>query len=176
MLKKGDIIISGEIKLNDTTKNIVKSQGKVYGEVWYKVSITVPLIYYEEVYTSNRLTNYRFKFLNKNFDLKKGFENKKESIDIIFKNKYIPISLEKVTEKEIKKVEKKFNVDEAIKEGIRRSKEKIEEKLSKEEYIINEIQMKVNVKNTGSLEAKNVKVNIPLPKKASFMQYVTGNA
>ena len=69
-------------------------------------------------------------------------------IKYLFENKYVPISLNKIIEKEIKIKEKKFNVDEAIKTSILKSREKIEEKLSKEEYIINEIQLKVNVKNS----------------------------
>lgn len=37
------------------------------------------------------------------------------------------------------------------------------------------IKMKVLVKNNGSATAKNVKVNVPLPENAIFMEYVTGN-
>ncbi len=36
------------------------------------------------------------------------------------------------------------------------------------------VKMKVTVKNTGSLVAENVKVNVPLPEKGTFMQYVIG--
>ena len=147
-VKKGDIIVSGDIKLNDNTKDIIRANAKVYGEVWYKVNITMPFNYKEEVYTSNKITNYSFSFLDKNIKLKKGFKYKNEEITKIFENKYVPISLNKIIEKEIKIKEKKFNVDEAIKTSILKSRERIEEKLSKEEYIINEIQLKVNVKNS----------------------------
>ena len=37
------------------------------------------------------------------------------------------------------------------------------------------VKMKVTVKNTGSMVAENVKVNIPLPEKTTFIDYVTGN-
>ena len=37
------------------------------------------------------------------------------------------------------------------------------------------VKMKVIVKNTGSVTAKNVKVNVPLPEKTTFMEYVTGS-
>ena len=147
-VKKGDIVVSGEIKLNDTIKNVVKAEAKVYGEVCYKVNITIPLTYYEEIYTNNKVNNYSFTFLNRNFKLKKGFKNKKENVEVILKNKLIPISFNKIVETEIKKVEKKFTIDEAINEGNKKSREKIEEKLKEEEYIINEIELKVNVKNS----------------------------
>lgn len=72
-VKKGDIIVSGDIKLNDNTKDIIRANAKVYGEVWYKVNITMPFNYKEEVYTSNKITNYSFSFLDKNIKLKKRF-------------------------------------------------------------------------------------------------------
>jgi len=147
-VKKGDIVVSGEIKLNDTIKNVVKAEAKVYGEVWYKVNITIPLTYYEEIYTNNKLNNYSINFLNRIIKLKKGFKNKKEDVEVILKNKLVPISFNKIVETEIKKVEKKFTIDEAIKEGTLKSRKKIEEKLTEEEYIINEIELKVNVKNS----------------------------
>lgn len=37
------------------------------------------------------------------------------------------------------------------------------------------VKMKVVVKNTGSVTAKNVKVNVPLPENAKFMNYVIAN-
>ncbi len=37
------------------------------------------------------------------------------------------------------------------------------------------VKMKVVVKNTGSVTAKNAKVNVPLPENVIFMEYVTGN-
>ena len=37
------------------------------------------------------------------------------------------------------------------------------------------VKMKVTVKNTGSMTATNVKANIPVPKYAKFIEYVTGN-
>lgn len=37
------------------------------------------------------------------------------------------------------------------------------------------VKMKVTVKNTGSITANNVKVNIPVPQHSEFIEYVTGN-
>ena len=38
-VKKGDVLVSGYIYLNEKIKNTVKATGKVYGEVWYKVTV-----------------------------------------------------------------------------------------------------------------------------------------
>ena len=45
-VKKGDIIISGNILLNDETKGVVCASGEVYGEVWYTLTVEYPFTYY----------------------------------------------------------------------------------------------------------------------------------
>lgn len=41
-VKKGDLLISGEIKLYDEVKGDTLATGSVYGNVWYNVNISVP--------------------------------------------------------------------------------------------------------------------------------------
>ena len=53
-VRRGDIIISGNIHLNEEVKNHVEAKGKVYGEVWYKVSLEYPLHYEEVTYTNKK--------------------------------------------------------------------------------------------------------------------------
>ena len=50
-VSEGDILISGEIKFNEETKNIVCASGDVYAEVWYTTEVKLPLNYTEEKYT-----------------------------------------------------------------------------------------------------------------------------
>ena len=52
-VNKGDILISGLIKNNDNIVSKVSAKGKVYAEVWYKVSLNLPLTYNEEKRTGN---------------------------------------------------------------------------------------------------------------------------
>ena len=47
-IKKDDILISGDIFLNEEIVSNVCAQGMVYGEVWYTLNIDMPL-YYEKV-------------------------------------------------------------------------------------------------------------------------------
>ena len=76
---KGDIIISGSIKLNEETKKNIGAIGNVYGEVWYKTTIEYPLIYKENKETGNKRTVYVLKILNKEIELFNfnKFKNKK---------------------------------------------------------------------------------------------------
>ena len=129
-VKKGDIIVSGYISLNDTIKDTVISKGTVLGEVWYMVTITYPLKYKEEIVTGNNKNVYVFKFLNKNIELFnfKHFKFKSIESNIIFKNNILPISFEKQYQKELKVKEEDNTVDEAINKAVSISTKKIEAK------------------------------------------------
>lgn len=69
-VKKGDILISGEIKLYEEVKGNILATGEVYGDVWYTTDISFPLYYEEKTYTGEKRTNI-------------SINNK-----ILFKNKY----------------------------------------------------------------------------------------
>ena len=76
-VKKGDIIVSGEVTLNEKVKGKVKSEGKVYGEVWYVINTKYPFAYYEKKETGKKKNVYTIKFLNENIELTtKKFKNK----------------------------------------------------------------------------------------------------
>ena len=49
-VKKGDIIISGNITLPDNTTKENTAIGNVYGEVWYKIDLNYPYIYQDIAY------------------------------------------------------------------------------------------------------------------------------
>ena len=49
-VKKGDIIISGNIMDNETIKNTIPAEGIVFGETWYEISVTYPFVYQETKY------------------------------------------------------------------------------------------------------------------------------
>lgn len=50
-VKKGDIIITGEIILNDEIKDNTCASGEVIGETWYKATISYPLNHIQKKYT-----------------------------------------------------------------------------------------------------------------------------
>ena len=53
-VKKGDVLVSGEIKNKDTVMAKVHAEGKVFAEVWYEVTVELPYHYSEEVKTGNK--------------------------------------------------------------------------------------------------------------------------
>ena len=67
-LKKGDIIVSGYIYLNDSIKETVSADGTVMGECWYTVTITYPFKYYEEKKTGNNNNSIVIRLLKKEIE------------------------------------------------------------------------------------------------------------
>ncbi|MDD2434962.1 MAG: sporulation protein YqfD [Bacilli bacterium] len=144
-VKPGDIIISGQI----TEQQKIRAEGKVYGEVWYQTTVSFPLQYKEILYTNNKKELYAFQFLNKYLTLDfNKYETKKINNQNILKHLYLPIGLVKQTQLETKEIEKIYTIEQAIDEAILIGRNKVEDKLKENEYIMDEKQLKVNVKDS----------------------------
>lgn len=149
-VKKGDVIISGEIKLNDETKSIVSAKGKVYGEVWYKVKIEYPYIYKEEKLTDNTKTVYTIKFLNNTVELFNfsKYKNKKIEEKVLYKSLYLPFSITKQKQTEVIKIEDIYTEEEAINKASELALNKMKSKLNDNEYVIDQKNLKVSIKDS----------------------------
>lgn len=145
-VKKGDVIISGNIFLNDEIKGSVAATGKAYGEVWYTVSVDYPYSYYEEVLTGKNKKVVSFKFLNKSFDMFSSFKNKKTDTNIIFENYLLPIKLVLEHQEEVKVVDQVLTEEEAIDKAIEKGVEQMNMELKEDEYIIKNKVLKVDIK------------------------------
>jgi len=61
-VKKGTILISGDIKFNETTKSHTCAEGTVYGNTWYRIAISIPLAHTKKKYTTKTTYNIGFEF------------------------------------------------------------------------------------------------------------------
>ena len=134
-VSKGDILISGEIKLNEEVKNNVCASGKVYGEVWYTVDVSLPLNYETKKRTGKMRYNLMYQNkLGEHVILNSRLENKEvENSEIIsfFGRK---LYLQREYEVEVKK--DKYTEDEALTKALELAKEKVSVKLDENERII----------------------------------------
>lgn len=132
-VKKGDIIVSSDIKLNDEVKNISSAKGLVYGEVWYIVDITIPLNYQEKIITGNSVKTYSINFLNKKIVFNNSSFFDKISIENkLIKNNLFNISFNEEIIKEVK-INKNINFNNL---AIKLASEKIKKNLKEDEEII----------------------------------------
>ena len=136
-VKKGDTIVSGEIKLNEELKEVIGAKGNVYGEVWYNVKIKYPYKYYEEKETGRKSNVFVVNFLNKKIEILnfKKYKNKTIQERKIISNCLLPINISIEKQKEIIVIDKKYNEEELINESLKYSIKKIEKTLKNKEYI-----------------------------------------
>lgn len=137
-VKKGDVIVSGVIKLNEESKEIIGASGTVYGEVWYNLKIDFPYKYYNEKETGRRKSVLVLNFFNKKLEILnfKKYETKKVKEKVILKNSIFPIYLSKDYQIETDIVNVRFKEKKLVKEAINYSIKKINKILNKDEYIL----------------------------------------
>lgn len=137
-VKKGDIIISGNIYDGETIKSTTQAEGKVYGEVWYEINITYPYIYNETKLLNNKKKVITISILNKKLELTtKPFKTKEIKENIILKENIFPLKISLEEQKETEVIEQILTPDEALKEAEKLGIQKIKNNLKEEEYIIN---------------------------------------
>lgn len=146
-VKKGDIIISNNITLNGEVKSHISASGKVYGETWYKVKIEYPLNYHEEKETGNIYKTYNIKIFDRYIGINK-YKNKKIEDKYIIKSDLLPIGINKQIQREIQIIDYELSYEKALEYAKKEARKKIQEKLSKEEYIIDEKDLKSELKDS----------------------------
>ena len=146
-VKKGETVISGSIYLNEELKENVKAMGEVYGEVWYKLSVEYPIINDFKEETGNKKTVYSINFFDSSFILlnKNNYKNSYIKKDILLKNNIIPISFSKDTIYEQNVISGIYTEGEALLNARDYGREKINEMLDEDEYIISDKVLKYSI-------------------------------
>ena len=144
-VKKGDILVSGSIKNKDTLMAKVRATGKVFAEVWYQTTVTLPYHYQEEIKTGNHKKTLTIEFLNHSwnlFDFNPYQEKKVKTLKQI-KNSLLPISIKLNEEIETIKKEYLYTKDMVVVEASRMAREKLTKKLGQEDKILYEKCLKI---------------------------------
>ena len=150
-VKKGDVIVSGYIYLNDKIMNTIKAEGDVYGETWYKIKVKYPYKYKSIKKTGKSKKVLSIKFLNNDINLFNfnKYKDYKKTNKVLFKNNILPISIdmEKQEELDIQKENNSYKeaVDEAVKSALKKLKKKIDDKAYINDYKV----LNVNKLNDG---------------------------
>ena len=137
-VKKGEVIISGDIIKNEEVVGNVMPDGDIYGEVWYTVTTTVPYNFIEYVSTGEKVNHYYINFLNHKmtilgkFDSSNVFIREKTIID----KPYIFFKLMKEEKEIFEYKELTLSSSEAYEEALKRSDKSINAKLGDDEHII----------------------------------------
>ena len=136
-VNEGDIIISGNIYLNEEIKDTIKADGIVYGEVWYNVKVEYPYVYSEIKEKDNYQDIYVLKLFDKSFEFTfNKFQDKKIDEKIILQNNILPIYLVKQRQQELETISLLLTSDQAKDKALEESVKKMNEKLDNDEKII----------------------------------------
>lgn len=150
-VKKGDIIISGNIALNNNIKDTISAEGTVYGEVWYELSVDYPFGYFEQTKTGKKKTVYSVKFFNKRVDLfnLKKFHDKIETEQILLHHDFLPIKFSRYNQEEVNTTSAIHTVEEASFQAVLKAQNKLLEQLNDDEFIMNYRILSSTVTETG---------------------------
>ena len=138
-VKKGDTLISGLIRNNGNIVSKVRAEGRVYAEVWYKVALSLPLTYHEEMKTGNNKNVLEISFLSDDIDITdfSKYKHSKDTKKILYKHPLLPISINLTKKEEVKTTDIDFseNYEENIKPL---AVEKLKNKLGNDIKILSE--------------------------------------
>lgn len=138
-VKKGDTLISGLIRNNGNIVSKVRAEGRVYAEIWYKVALSLPLTYHEEMKTGNNKNVLEISFLSDDIaitDFSK-YKHSKDTKKILYNHPLLPISINLTKKEEVKTTDIDFseNYEENIKPL---AVEKLKDKLGSDIKILSE--------------------------------------
>lgn len=145
---KDDVIISGVIHNKEDIVSNKCSVGKVFGEVWYKVNVSLPTVYNEIKKTGKSNYRFRYKFLNKELVLFNKFDNYKEENVVCFSNKLLPISIGFSKYYEVINKNVIYTIDNCDDEALKIALEKLLVKLGTDDVILTKKVLKKEVKNS----------------------------
>lgn len=145
-VKKDDVLITGEIKLQDETKNYICAEGTVYGKTWYTIKIKTTK-YYENK-TNTKKKRYNIEFNNKKLFKDKYFyhDDTKKRLIKIFNNE-----INIIKEQEVNKEYLKYDEDTLYKRIDKLIEEKMNNQL-KDNYKIIERKLLKKVDNNSTIE------------------------
>ena len=174
-VKKGEVIISGDIIKNEEVVGNVIPDGDIYGEVWYTVTTTVPYNFIEYTSTGEKVNHYYINFLGNKMTILGKFDYNNVFIreETIIDKPYIFFKLMKEEKEIFEYKELTLSSSEAYEEALKRSDKSINAKLNDDEYIIdkkvlkkNEFSSKIEIEvfyrvyeNIGKLEKRITNLN-----------------
>lgn len=147
VVKKGEVIISGNVVKFDKVVGTTRSKGKVFGEVWYTVNISIPFkhVIYEK--TGETINHIYLDIFGHKFTLVGHYitNNSINELSVLVDKPYLFFKLMKESKELYNYKEVNLNSESAFKEALERADKSISNKLDTNEYIIERKVLKKDV-------------------------------
>ena len=142
----GTTLINGWMEGKYTGLRYVHAKGEIQAKVWHTKNKKILYNATEKTETGNIENKYQIKINNFEINLSKRLSKFKIYDTIVLENKfkifsdfYLPISLVKITNKEIKEEQKNYNVEQAKDLGIEQLQAELNNEIENKEKIVNKI-------------------------------------
>lgn len=142
----GTILINGWMEGKYTGIRYVHAKGEIQAKVWHTKSKKIPYNSTERTETGKIENKYKIKINNFEINLSKRLSKFEIYDTIVMENKfkifsdfYLPISLIKTTNKEVKEEQKNYEIEEAKNLGIEQLQDELNNEIENKEKIVNKI-------------------------------------
>ncbi len=142
----GTILINGWMEGKYTGIRYVHAKGEIQAKVWHTKSKKIPYNTTERTETGKIENKYKIKINNFEINLSKRLSKFEIYDTIVMENKfkifsdfYLPISLIKTTNKEVKEEQKNYEIEEAKNLGIEQLQDELNNEIENKEKIVNKI-------------------------------------
>lgn len=142
----GTTLINGWMEGKYTGLRYVHAKGEIQAKVWHTKNKKILYNATEKTETGNIENKYQIKINNFEINLSKRLSKFKIYDTIVLENKfkifsdfYLPISLVKITNKEIKEEQKNYNVEQAKDLGIEQLQEELDKEIEDKSKVVNKI-------------------------------------
>ena len=149
-VKKGEVIISGNILKDENLVNTVRADGEVYAETWYFVNTSIPFKYKKYIDTGKVVNHYYLSIFGKKMTLLGKYEsnNTKNSDELLINKPFLLFSLHREKKRIYKSEIITLTKDEAYRLALEESELKIKSRLKDKEYLISKNVLKKEVKSS----------------------------
>ena len=143
VVTEGTVLIGGWMEGKYTGIRYVHAEGEVEAKVWYTKKITIKYNTTETRETGEFENKFKIKFnkfeifLNKRVSKFKIYDTiETEKKFKLFSNLYLPISIVKITNKELENIDKNYYVEEAKNLGIQKLQEQLDSEIQDKQKIV----------------------------------------
>ncbi len=143
-VNEGESLINGWMEGKYTGIRYVHSKGEIEAKVWHTKNKKILYNTTEKKETGNLENKYTINFNNFKINLGKGVSKFKiydtieaESKLRLFSNFYLPISITKITNKELEEIQKNYNIEEAKNIGIQELQQELDNEIVDKDKIVN---------------------------------------
>ena len=144
----GDVIISGTIYNKEDIMANRCADGQIFGEVWYKVYVELPVKYHEENVTGKSTYNIGYRFLNKKEVLLGKYETYKKEDVFVLESELLPISfgISKYLETEV--IDKTYTLENSDTEALKIANDRISRQFKEGEEVLSKKVLKKELKDS----------------------------